>query len=114
MINITDAIELQSDGFPSGFLLFCELWRRTFHMLGKFLLARSSLIIVTLIILYIVSKDLPNINTFCDWLSETVVISIYDSFFRNYISIVLLSFILLSSQSQRLFIQVRGDPILLE
>ena len=29
-------------------------------------------------------------NTFCDWLSETVI-SVYDSFFRNYISIVLLS-----------------------
>ena len=50
------------------------------------------------------SKDLPNMNTFCDWLSETIVISAYDSFFRNYISIVLLSFIVLSSQSQRLFI----------
>ena len=46
-------------------------------------------------------KDLPNMNTFCDWLSETIVIiSVYDSFFRNYISIVLLSFIVLSSQSQ--------------
>ena len=55
------------------------------------------------------SKDLPNMNTFCDWLFETIVISVYDSFFRNYISIVLLSFIVLSSQSQRLFIQVRGD-----
>ena len=30
-------------------------------------------------------------NTFCDWLSETIVISVYDSFFRDYISIVLLS-----------------------
>ena len=29
-------------------------------------------------------------NTFCDWLSETIVISVYDSFFRNYIFIVLL------------------------
>ena len=37
------------------------------------------------------SKDLPNMNTFCDWLFETIVISVYDSFFRNYISIVLLS-----------------------
>ena len=37
------------------------------------------------------SKDLPNMNTFCDWLFETIVISAYDSFFRNYISIVLLS-----------------------
>ena len=51
-----------------------------------------------------VSKDLPNMNTFCDWLFETIVISVYDSFFRNYISIVLLSFIVCSSQSQRLFI----------
>ena len=48
-------------------------------------------------------------NTFCDWLFETIVISVYDSFFRNYISIVLLSFIALSSQSQRVFILVRGD-----
>ena len=51
-----------------------------------------------------ISKDLLDMNTFCDWLSETIVISVYDSFFRNYISIVLLSFIVLSSQSQRLFI----------
>ena len=50
------------------------------------------------------SKDVPNMNTFCDWLFETIVISVYDSFFRNYISIVLLSFIVCSSQSQRLFI----------
>ena len=50
------------------------------------------------------SKDLPNMNTFSDWLSEKIVISVYDSFFRNYISIVLLSFIVLSSQSQSLFI----------
>ena len=50
------------------------------------------------------SKDLPNMNTFCDWLFETIVISVYDSFFINYISIVLLSFIVCSSQSQRLFI----------
>ena len=49
------------------------------------------------------SKDLPNMNTFYDWLSETIVISVYDSFFRNYISIVLLSYIVLTSQSQRLF-----------
>ena len=50
------------------------------------------------------SEDLPNMNTFCDWLSETIVISVYDSFFRNYNSIALSSFIVLSSQSQRLFI----------
>ena len=54
--------------------------------------------------LLVQSKDLPNMNTFCDWLSETIVISVYDSFFRNFISIVLLSFIVLSSQSQRLFV----------
>ena len=52
----------------------------------------------------IASKDLPNINTFCDWLFETIVISVYDLFFRNYISIVLLCFIVFNSQSQRLFI----------
>ena len=57
------------------------------------------------------SKDLPNMDTLCDWLSETIVISVYDSFFRNYISIVLLSFIALISQSQRQFILVRGDPL---
>ena len=56
------------------------------------------------------SKDLPNMNTFCDWLSETIVNSVYDSFFRNYISVVLLSFTVLSSQSKRLFIEVHGDP----
>ena len=50
------------------------------------------------------SKVLPNMNTFCDCLSETIVISVYDSFFRNYISIVLLSFIVFSTQSQRLFV----------
>ena len=50
------------------------------------------------------SKDLPNMNTFCDWLFETIVTSFYDSFFRNYISIVLLSFIVFTSQPQRLFI----------
>ena len=55
-------------------------------------------------LLQIWSKDLPHMNTFCDWLSETIVISVYDSLFRNYISIVLLSFIVLSSQSQRLFV----------
>ena len=59
------------------------------------------------------SKDLPNMNTFCDWLFETIVISVYDSFFRNYISIVLLSFIVCSGQSQRLFILVGGDPSIL-
>ena len=32
------------------------------------------------------SKDLFNMKTFYDWLSETIVISVYDSFFRNYIS----------------------------
>ena len=30
-------------------------------------------------------------NTFCGWLYETVTICVYDSFFRNVISIVLLS-----------------------
>ena len=37
-------------------------------------------------------------NAFCYWLSaETIVISVYDSFFRNYISTDLLSFIVLNS-----------------
>ena len=48
--------------------------------------------------------DVPNMKTFCVWLLETIVISVYDLFFRNYIVIVLLSFIVLTSQSQRLFI----------
>ena len=38
------------------------------------------------------------LGMFCDWLSETIMISVYHSFFRNYISIVLLSFIVLSGQ----------------
>ena len=62
---------------------------------------------------FLPSKDLPNMNTFCDWLTETTVISVYDSFFRNYISIVLLSSIVLSSQSYRyvatLFINIFLD-----
>ena len=37
------------------------------------------------------SKDLPVMNAFCDWLSETIVISVYDSFFRNYTSSVQIS-----------------------
>ena len=41
-------------------------------------------------------------NSFRDWLSETIVISVYDSFFRISISIVLLSFIVLINQSQLL------------
>ena len=28
-----------------------------------------------------VGKNLPNMNKFCDWLSETKVISVHDSFF---------------------------------
>ena len=54
-----------------------------------------------------VYKNLPNMNTFCDWLSETTVISAYDWFFTNYISIVVTNH---SSQSQSLFIWVRGNP----
>ena len=45
-------------------------------------------------------KDLPPSSSVCDWLSETMMISAYnyDWFFRNYISIVLLSFIVLISE----------------
>ena len=45
-------------------------------------------------------KDLPPSSSFCDWLSETMMISAYnyDWFFRNYISIVFLSFIVLISE----------------
>ena len=39
------------------------------------------------------------------------MISVYDPFFRNYVSTFLLSFIVLSSQLQRLFIWVCGDPV---
>ena len=28
----------------------------------------------------------------CDWLSKTIVISVYDSFFGNYISMILFSY----------------------
>ena len=52
----------------------------------------------------IMSEDLAKMNTLCDWLFKTILISVYDSFFRNYISIALLSFIVFSNQSQRLFI----------
>ena len=54
------------------------------------------------------NKYLPNTNTFCDWLSEPII-SVHDSFYRNVISIVLLSCIVFINQSQRLFISVRGD-----
>ena len=30
-----------------------------------------------------VKNDLPNMNMFCDWISETIIISVYDSFFRE-------------------------------
>ena len=42
-------------------------------------------------------NHLRNINTFCDWLSETIVIRVYDWFFKNYISLVSLSFIVLAT-----------------
>ena len=45
-------------------------------------------------------------NTFIDWFSETIMISVYHSFFRNAISIVLLSDIVSINQSKRLFIYV--------
>ena len=48
-------------------------------------------------------------DTFCDSLSGKEVISVYDSFFRNVISIVLLFFIVLINQSRGLFILVRGN-----
>ena len=50
----------------------------------------SNIFITWINFLYVtLSKDLSNMNTFCDWLFETIVISVYDSFFRNYISIFL-------------------------
>ena len=39
------------------------------------------------------------------------MISVYDSYFRNVIHIVLLPFIALISQSQGMFISVRGDTL---
>ena len=33
-------------------------------------------------------KNLPIMNTLCDWLSDTMMISVCDSFFRTVISIV--------------------------
>ena len=40
-------------------------------------------------------KDLPKMIMFCDWLSETEIIFVRDSFFRKTISIVLYSLSLL-------------------
>ena len=54
-------------------------------------------------------KTYLNMDTFCDSLSGKEVISVYDSFFRNVISIVLLFFIVLINQSRGLFILVRGN-----
>ena len=51
----------------------------------------------------LMSKDLSNMNGFWHWLSKTVVISVYDAFFKISISIVLLSSIVLTGQSQLLF-----------
>ena len=39
--------------------------------------------------------DLPNMKTFCDWLSETKVISVHDSFFWKTISSLLFSVIII-------------------
>jgi hypothetical protein len=41
-------------------------------------------------------KDLPKMIMFCDWLSETKIIIVRDSFFRKTIS--LLSFIVIINQ----------------
>ena len=40
-------------------------------------------------------KDLRKMIMFCDWLSETKMIIVCDSFFRKTISIVLVSFIVI-------------------
>ena len=57
-----------------------------------------------------VSKYLPNMNRFVEWLSRTKVTIAYDSFFRKSISIVLPSSIILINQPQSLFIYVDTDP----
>jgi hypothetical protein len=44
------------------------------------------------------TKDLPKMLMFYDWLSETKIIIVRDSFFRKTISIVLLSFIVIINQ----------------
>jgi hypothetical protein len=44
------------------------------------------------------TKDLPKMLMFYDWLSETKMIIVRDSFFRKTISIVLLSFIVIINQ----------------
>lgn len=51
------------------------------------------------------------VNTFCQWLSEALMISVYDSFLSNVISIVLFSFIvLISNHSSCSYWWVLGDP----
>ena len=50
----------------------------------------------------------------CDWLSETKMIIVRDSFFRKTISIVLLSFIVIINQPRAWIVQVDDDPIILE
>ena len=52
------------------------------------------------------------IKTFCVWLSGTIVTSVYESYFRNVISIGSLSFIVLISQSQHVgvCISIGGEP----
>jgi hypothetical protein len=63
-------------------------------------------------------KDLPKMIMFrvrvCDWLSETKMIIVRDSFFRKTISIVLLSFIVIINQPRAWIVQVDDDPIILE
>ena len=49
-------------------------------------------------------EDLPNMNMFRNWLSEKIVISVYDWFFKILISTVLLHFIVLLNQTQQLFV----------
>ena len=44
------------------------------------------------------SPTVPKMIMFCDWLSETKMIIVCDSFFRKTISIVLLSFIVIINQ----------------
>jgi hypothetical protein len=56
-------------------------------------------------------EDLPKMLMFCDWLSETKMIIVRDSFFRKTICIVLSSFIVIINQPRGWIVQVDDDPL---
>jgi hypothetical protein len=55
-------------------------------------------------------KYLQKMIKFCDWLSETKMIIVRDSFFRKTFSIVLLSFIAIINQPRAWIVYVDDDP----